>query len=82
MTNHSLTIKPMLNKTQKDLVLSELRVNGFITRNFCLSRYISRLGAIICDLKKEGYDIEASWVKTEYGKDYVYKLKPRQGGLF
>ncbi|GAG08921.1 unnamed protein product, partial [marine sediment metagenome] len=40
----------------------------------------SRLGAIICDLNKEGWDIEGGFEKTEHGKDYVYYVKgePKQ----
>jgi hypothetical protein len=72
----------MLNNTQRSYVLNELRVNGYITRNHCLQVYISRLGAIICDLKKEGYNIEGKNVKTERGTDYIYKLIPEQANLF
>ena len=72
----------MLNSTQRQFVLNQFRVKGYITRNECLRNYISRLGAIICDLKKEGYDIEGHNMKTENGTDYIYKIKPKQGGLF
>lgn len=58
--------------TQKNRVLKRLKERGYITRNECLGTYpaISRLGAIICDLKKEGYDIEGK----DEGNDYVYKI--------
>ena len=65
----------MLSKTQKQFVLNELSTRGYITRNFCLKNYISRLGAIICELKKEGYVIEAKNLKTALGIDYIYHLK-------
>lgn len=70
----------MLNQTQRDWVKGRLVANGKITRNECLREYISRLGAIICDLKKDGWDFDTSYVKVESkygwtGKDYVYKLK-------
>ena len=64
----------MKNQTQANLVKRILREKGEITRNFCLRNYISRLGAIVCDLKKEGWNIEGEFVKANGGKDYVYKL--------
>lgn len=74
---------------QREWVLEQLLKNGYVTRNQCLNNYISRLGAIICDLKKEGYDFTSGYVKTGYGKDYRYDLisSPRpiqrqQNGLF
>lgn len=58
--------------TQKDRVLKRLKERGYITRNECLGTYpaISRLGAIICQLKKEGYEIEGK----DEGNDYAYKI--------
>jgi hypothetical protein len=61
-------------KNQEQFVIRQLRETGQISRNFCLDNYISRLGAIICDLKKEGYEFESGFVKTPNGKDYVYKM--------
>jgi hypothetical protein len=63
-----------LNKTQEQIVIERLREDGFITRNFCLQNYISRLGAIICDLKKQGYEFDAKFVKEKGGKNYYYYL--------
>jgi len=64
--------------TQKQWVLNRLNENGYITRNECLRNYISRLGAIIADLKADGYEFEAGYieVKTPFGtgKDYKYSL--------
>lgn len=68
----------MLNITQIDFVKSELEKNGSITRNECLRNYISRLGAIIDVLKKQGWDFETRYIKSitpwGVGKDYEYKL--------
>lgn len=66
--------------TQKEWVLLELKANGGkITRNHCLRNYISRLGAIICDLKKDGYSISGRYIEviTPFGKgkDYQYKME-------
>jgi hypothetical protein len=64
--------------TQREWVLSILNKEGKITRNMCLKNYISRLGAIINDLKKEGYEFQGKYikVKTFFGesKDYEYTL--------
>ncbi len=61
--------------TQKDIVLKRLRDTGEVTRNWCLRNYISRLSAIMLDLKKEGVNFEG---KDRDG-DYVYILhdKPK-----
>lgn len=60
----------MKNKSQKERVIKKLLADGEITRNQCLKNYISRLGAIICTLKSEGWDFETKNVKG----DYVYKV--------
>ena len=64
--------------SQKTLVLKQMRETGFVTRNYCLSMFpaITRLGAIVCDLKKDGMDIEAS----HKDGDYEYRLldKPKE----
>lgn len=68
----------MTNATQKEFVANRLRADGRISRNFCLKNYISRLGALINLLKKDGWEFDASYVNVEtpFGKskDYVYKL--------
>lgn len=61
----------MKNPTQKERVTKRLLTMGQISRNECLKNYISRLGAIICDLTKEGWEFETKNVKG----DYVYVLK-------
>lgn len=66
-----------MKKTQEERVKEILRENGKISRNHCLQNYISRLGAIIFDLKEQGWDITGEWVKTERGKDFVYTLSDR-----
>lgn len=56
--------------TQKDFVIKTLKETGEISRNYCLKNFISRLGAIMCDLKKEGWNF-----KTENTNgNYIYKL--------
>lgn len=60
----------MRKLSQKQRVLRRLKEIGKVTRNECLNTNprITRLGAIICDLKKDGYKIEG----REEGNDYVY----------
>lgn len=59
--------------SQKDIVKDKLKTTGEITRNWCLSQYISRLSAIIQILEQEGWEFETS----SRGGDYVYTLKNR-----
>lgn len=47
-----------------------LRSHGEVTRNWALSQYISRLGALALVLKNEGWELEA----FDREGDYVYKL--------
>lgn len=61
-----------MKNTQEQRVTNRLLKVGSITRNECLGTYpcISRLGAIICDLKQKGWDFETK----DTGKDYVYTV--------
>lgn len=61
-------------KTKKNWVIKQLLDNGRIGRNECLANYISRLGAIIHELKTEGFDFEAKYVKNNGGRDFVYTM--------
>lgn len=61
-------------KSQINWIVSQLKEKGEISRNTALKNYISRLGAYIWDLKKEGWKFKTETVKTPYGKDYVYKV--------
>jgi len=60
-----------MKKTQIKIVDNQLNKYGYISRNWCLNKRISRLSAIIYDLKKKGYQFE---IERKYN-DYVYKLK-------
>lgn len=57
-------------KSQRHFVVCRLRENKKISRNECLSNYISRLSAIIQNLEREGFRFNAKHV----GRDYVYEL--------
>ena len=60
-----------MKKTQRKFVIDKLLTDGFISRNYCLKNYISRLSAIILNLKEEGWEIEGKWVDN----DFYYDVK-------
>lgn len=60
----------MKNPSQKQRIVKRLLSVGEIGRNECLRNYVSRLGAIICDLTKEGWSFDTE----RRGGDYVYKV--------
>ena len=59
-------------KDQEQFIVNQLKLNGFISRNFCLQERITRLGAYICDLKKKGWEFESKYVKENGGKNFYY----------
>ena len=63
--------------TQHEWTKEQLLTHGEVTRNQGLRKGITRLGAVIFDLKEEGLDIQGEWRKTDAGKDFVYKLVTR-----
>jgi len=63
-----------MKDTQKQFILNELGLYGEISRNTCLKNYITRLASMITVLKREGWQFEASYRDTGYGKDFVYKV--------
>ena len=67
----------MLNETQYIFVIKHLVKHNKISRNFALSKFISRLSAIIYNLKDRGWIFKSGFVKTAYGQDYVYYVLSR-----
>ena len=66
----------MKQATQIEWIRNTLTDYKKISRNECLRRYITRLGARIVDLKNEGMDIKGGWETYSDGsKDYVYYLR-------
>lgn len=55
-----------MKKTQYEIVLRHLIKYGFVTRNWCLRKYISRLSGIIYRLKKQNYRFEISRDNNDY----------------
>jgi hypothetical protein len=77
-------------KPQSQIIIEELEKSGKVSRNFALSKRITRLGAIINTLINEGWTFESKptksgnqmrgkFIKTKYGEDYWYFLisKPK-----
>lgn len=65
--------------TQREFVLSRLKKTGRVTRNECLRNFISRVSAIIYDLRQVGFEFEGYYVPVykngqKVGEDYEYKL--------
>ena len=58
-----------MKQSQKDRIIKRLLERGEISRNECLRNYISRLGAYIVILKKEGWEFETE----ERNGDYIYR---------
>lgn len=68
--------------TQEQWIKEMLEKEGRISRNTALSRFCSRLGARIADLKAEGWDFDTQIVTTvrpdgKKGKDYIYIVKSK-----
>ena len=68
--------------TQTEWIKEKLNREGRITRNEALSRFCSRLGARIADLKAEGWEFITDTIETirpdgKRGKDYVYIVKAK-----
>lgn len=63
--------KLTLKKTQFSIVWNKLKTTGIVSRNWCLKRNITRLGAYMCEIKKSGVKFSANYD----GKDYKYRLK-------
>lgn len=55
---------------QKKIIIEKLKLDGFVSRNWALSKYISRLSAIILTLKNEGWQLQG---KQDKG-DYIYEV--------
>lgn len=61
-------------KTHLQWTIDCLEQKGKVSRNSALARHITRLSARIRELKDSGWKIEGEFVKTRFGKDYIYSL--------
>ena len=66
-----------MKKSQRERIIDRLLKFGFVTRNQCLSQYpaITRLGAIVCSLNAEGWELEGKNIINKGTKDYIYTVK-------
>lgn len=64
----------MTNLSQKQRVKKRLRERGVIYRNECIRNRIIRLGALIVELKKDGWEFEAEYFRGDYR--YFAKIIP------
>lgn len=62
------------NQTQKEKVKEHLVKYGYVRRNWALRNYISRLSAIVYELRDEGWTLKGDYVDTKNGRDYKYEL--------
>ena len=71
---HTELTKNKMKQSQEKFVIEQLKLNGFISRNFCLENYVSRLSAIIQDLEADGWKFEPKYIPNKNGKgrNYVY----------
>jgi len=60
--------------TQIEWTKEQLLVFGTVSRNAALKICFTRLSGRIKDLNDEGWKIKGEWVKTDHGKDYIYRL--------
>lgn len=63
-----------MKQSQSEYVISLLKNYGNVSRNHCLEQRITRLGAIICSLNQNGWEIEGRFEKTKNGKDFIYRV--------
>lgn len=56
----------MTSRTQKEIVIEHLLEFNAISRNWCLQRFITRLSALIYDLKKDGWSFKHENVDGNY----------------
>lgn len=61
-------------KTQKEIVIEKLLNEGKIDNFYCIHHYILRLGAIIHQLRNEGWEIISEWGEGREKKNMYYVL--------
>lgn len=65
----------MEQKTQQDIVLEKLIREGEVSNKWAIFNGIWRLGAVICQLKKAGWNIDGDFevVNGRKSKNFIYK---------
>jgi hypothetical protein len=67
----------MRRETQRDKVVAQLEENGQVDNFWAIHNYILRLGAIIHDLKNDGWEFDGDYGVGKNKKNYIYKLVSR-----
>lgn len=62
------------SKSQKEWAIDRLLADGYVSRNGALQNFITRLSAIILNLKEEGWELSGRWYKEGKSKDFRYYL--------
>ena len=63
--------------TQRETIIKHIKEYGYVSRNWCLENFISRLGSRIYDLEHEGFKFSPNH-KGVNPKDYYYFLVPSE----
>lgn len=77
-----------MEQSQRERVLEKLNKDGEVNNFWAIENYILRLGALICQLSKEGIQFKRAYGKElgkdkKYWKNYYYiMLKDNQDILF
>ena len=65
--------------TQKEFAIKRILLKGFITRNYCLNNYITRVSSYITLIGNQLFNTKKMPAKTSWGNgvgyDYSYILK-------
>ena len=65
----------MAKKTQKQRILNDFQLGYKITPKDALSNFgCFRLAAVVCDLRKEGHDIETTIIPKKGYAKYIYNV--------
>ncbi len=59
-----------MEKTQREKVVEKLEADGHVSNFWAIENYILRLGAIICQLRKDGMFFRSEY--QEGTKNYTY----------
>ena len=60
--------------TQKERVIEKLRTEGQVDNFWAFHNYILRLGAIIHDLREDGWSINGRYGSGKNSKNFIYTL--------
>jgi hypothetical protein len=62
-------------KTQEQKVKERLKEVGYADNFWAISNYILRLGAIMCQLKKQGWEFKGEFGTGKDRKNYFYRAE-------